>query len=62
MSDEIACTFTDVGVCPYCGHRHEDSWEWFREGQEEAEIECDKCGKSFQCEVEYSVAYTSRKI
>jgi DNA-directed RNA polymerase subunit RPC12/RpoP len=39
-------TFNHVGVeCPHCGYVHRDSWEWFRGGDEDAEIECENCEK-----------------
>ena len=62
MSDEIRCTMTDEVVCPHCGYVDGDSWEWFRDGPEEREIECPQCGKVFLAEAEYEVSYTSREI
>ena len=53
---------TPSPVCPHCGHRHHDAWEWnFGPGLEgETEYECDDCGKPFHCEREVTVYYTTR--
>jgi transcription elongation factor Elf1 len=62
MTDqEIDCWGTDEVVCPYCGHKHSDSHEFFGDTHNSADIECNECGKKFHCEAEYSVDYTSYK-
>ena len=43
-------------VCPYCGHKHGDAWEWCT-SEEPHETKCDNCGQVFQCYAEYSTTY-----
>ena len=61
MSDPIDTNFTENVVCPYCGYNHDNSDEWFRDGGNEVEVECEECGKVFIAEADYSVLYISRK-
>jgi hypothetical protein len=50
-------------VCPHCGHKHDDAWEWnfgqgldgFIDGRE-----CDYCGGVFTCERVVDVNYTTK--
>ena len=51
-------------VCPACGHRHRDAWEWHFDGDMDgsAKRECDACGAEFQCDRIVSVDYTTRLI
>jgi hypothetical protein len=56
---EIDAWLRDEPVCPYCGHVHEDvespkHWE--------GKCECSECGKFFDCELEYSVTYSSTQM
>jgi DNA-directed RNA polymerase subunit RPC12/RpoP len=60
MADEIDYELTDEIVCPYCGHEHGDSHEYF-ERQLFADVECAECGKEFECSQDVSVTYTSSK-
>jgi len=57
MPEEIDHQFTDEIVCPYCGYEHSDSWEMGDQG----EIECEKCGKTFEYWVETQVHYTTKR-
>ncbi len=41
--DPIDLMFNKYAVCPYCGYKHKDSWEW----DESGETECGECGKAF---------------
>jgi DNA-directed RNA polymerase subunit RPC12/RpoP len=52
---------TDEVVCPYCGHKHRDSYEFFENGQECAEIACGHCEREFAISQHVSIAYSSRK-
>jgi hypothetical protein len=50
-------------VCPHCGHRHDDAWEWnFGAGLEGDSTDryCDSCGGMFDCSREVTVYYTTR--
>ena len=53
----------DCVVCPYCGHIHEDSWEFFGPGFEydddTTEIGCHSCGKDFHVRLHVEYAYSS---
>jgi transposase len=46
-------------VCPYCGHKHGDGWTIEEMGREEAEIQCDSCGKEFTFWLNIEVTYSS---
>jgi len=49
-------------VCPWCGHIHDCSNEFFGDNEYIADdCCCSSCGKQFDCEVEYSAEYTTRK-
>lgn len=50
------CDYTDLIVCPHCGHKH--SWE-DAPSDDEGDISCSGCGKSFHVVVNRSVSYTS---
>ena len=43
-------------VCPYCGHKHGDAWEWCTR-ENETEDTCDGCGKRYRYWAEFSVDY-----
>ena len=53
----------DAITCPYCNHRHEDSWEFFDDGAEGDErfITCENCGKLLRVEIETIVYYSTSK-
>lgn len=58
---EIDHEFTSNIVCPYCGHTHSDSWEYFRDRENIVQdIDCAKCGKSFCCEMDFDVTYITK--
>lgn len=48
---------TDVVVCPHCGYKFRDSWE-FRDAQE---VDWCECGKSFFMVRNTTVTYSTRK-
>lgn len=59
--DHINCGFTDDIICPYCGYRFEDSWE-FNNGDECVDdVVCHSCEKTFDLVVDYSVTYSTYK-
>ena len=50
-------------VCPHCGYKHDDAWEWnFGPGLEGDSNgrECYRCGGVFDCERVVDVSYTTR--
>ena len=48
----------DKAICPYCEHSYEVESEDYDE--ETREEDCDKCGKSFWINQEFSVSTTTR--
>ena len=58
--NEMECDGTDEVLCPYCGHEHCDSGEFFT-NRTSTEIECDECGKAFLCSQNIVVSYTTSK-
>lgn len=59
MNDE---TVNDEVECPWCGHVHEDSGEFF-DGRysNDAETECDECGKPIKITRDFDVTYYTSK-
>jgi DNA-directed RNA polymerase subunit RPC12/RpoP len=49
-------------VCPYCGHRHMDSGEYFNQAEEDTEIICVECDEPFEASRRVSVIYTAQPI
>ena len=48
--------FTSDPVCPKCGYKHRDAWEWdFDSG--DTEHDCGKCGEPFVCSRIVNVEY-----
>lgn len=52
-------SYTSEIVCPYCGHKVMDSWEY--NSRTHDDIDCSDCGKNFDFEVHMSVDYSSSK-
>lgn len=50
--------YTDDVICPYCNHRHADSWEF---GDSEQGT-CESCGKNFRMEKHHSVTYSTKPL
>ena len=52
-------------VCPHCGFKHEDAWEWnFGPGLEGASEgrQCSDCNGEFDCSRVVDVSYTTQQI
>jgi transcription elongation factor Elf1 len=52
----------DVAICPHCGGEHFDSWEFFKDlddQEQEVQVECHHCEKEFTTKQEISVTYSS---
>jgi len=60
--NEIDHEYTEEVVCPYCGYKHTESYEFFSDiaSEEEVEIDCD-CGETFIANQSVSVHYYTRK-
>jgi uncharacterized Zn-finger protein len=56
--EEIDCNNEDEITCPYCGHKFSDRWEY----QDDGEIDCESCEKTFNLTVNHSVDYTTSKL
>lgn len=57
MSEEVDSDHTDEIVCPYCGHRFTDSYEY-----EEGEVDCEDCGKEFVLTIHKYISYSSKRL
>jgi uncharacterized Zn-finger protein len=57
MSD-LDLAYNREPVCPHCGHKHADAWEWMAD---EGEHDCDKCEEPFRYTREVEVTYTTTK-
>ena len=54
---EIETRYTDEVVCPWCGHQHQDSYEFFQ-GQGPAEgLLCHRCEREFDAYRHFRVTY-----
>lgn len=49
-------------VCPYCGHKHSDSNEYFYPNREDTEIECGNCERTFAATRVMSVTYRAQPL
>lgn len=58
MSEEIDHEYTDEVVCPYCGEKASDSWEFDDEGI----TECGWCERGFRYERHIEVTYCTERI
>lgn len=57
--EKIDHKYTDEIVCPYCGYKESDSWEYNHNSDD---MECTGCGKKFHYERNIEVTYTTNKI
>ena len=48
---------TDDVICPWCGYKHGDSWEF-----EEGEQECSDCGRQFELTRSVEISYSTTKV
>lgn len=62
MEPEIDTAFQGQIVCPYCGHRHEDSWEMAGNDEEDVECDCYACDKTFRVTTHISIKYSSHQL
>ena len=63
MTGTIETTLQQRPVCPHCGYKHDDAWEWnfgpCLDGSSEGR-ECYRCGGVFDCERVVDVSYTTK--
>jgi len=57
MSEEIDHRYTHDAVCPHCGYKHLDSWEF----DDSDEVTCHSCEKDFLLERITTVQYVTEK-
>ena len=56
--NEIDHEFTDTVVCPYCGYKFSDCFEWSDDGREE----CEECYKEFTFDRNVTIDYSTSRI
>lgn len=62
MSAPVEATITyddEYVVCPHCGCRHGDAWEWAKSQYPES-MTCDGCERSFSYWAEYTATYYTK--
>lgn len=57
--DEYDCNSNGEAVCPYCGYKCELIGEDYGDQDEELEMECFDCGKTFIYTTDYSVTFST---
>ncbi len=60
MDNKIEHEYTAEIVCPHCGYKYGDSWEY--NNDDGNKIECECCDKKFILSVNFSVDYSTSKI
>jgi len=61
MTDAIDHEHTPEIVCPHCGEKQSDSWEYFAGQTESVDIECEMCERPFHVQQFVDISYTSSK-
>jgi hypothetical protein len=57
MTDEPDTTSDDYWtICPYCGEKHGDGWEW-NTTEDGVETICQECNRGFLACASYSVTF-----
>lgn len=52
---------SEWAICPYCGAKYGDCWEWLTSETPE-EKECHRCGRKFRAWAEFDVTYNTEPI
>lgn len=47
-------------ICPYCGHKQSDPWEYFTGRREDTTITCGECEKDFRATQHTAITYSTR--
>ena len=55
--EDIDHEYTDEIVCPWCGYKYSDSWEFSDDGEEE----CPECEKNFSYNINTRVTYNTER-
>jgi len=53
---------TDEIVCPHCGYKMSDSWDYHMAQDDQIEIECDECGGKYKATCVITVEYSTEKL
>ena len=53
--------FTRYAKCPYCGYENQDSWELPFDRDEDIEVDCHKCEKTYIVSRCIDITYSSVK-
>jgi len=60
--EDIDHDYTREVVCPWCGHEHSDSWEWWIDSRSECtEFECERCEKPIEATRYVEITYSTRR-
>ncbi len=62
MEEDIDHEYTSDLVCPYCGNKESDSWEYRESDGFTGEIECGRCEKHYKYETHVDVTFSTKKI
>jgi transposase len=62
MEPTVAKTTSSTSdvICPYCGYRNKEAWDWCKDY--ESEHECGDCEKTFVAWGEASVTYYAKPL
>lgn len=58
---DIDHEYTDEIVCPWCGYKFEDSWEFSCDDEDLGLIDCYECDKQFYASRNIRVTYSTEK-
>lgn len=57
MSDKY--TYGDNVECPKCSYVHRESCEWFDAGDDDVDVECEKCNAPLHISRDFHVSYST---
>jgi hypothetical protein len=49
-------------ICPYCGHKHGDCFEWVTEDAQKVVCENEKCNATFIAVARLDITYHGKRI
>jgi DNA-directed RNA polymerase subunit RPC12/RpoP len=61
MTQEFKTSLMPEPVCPYCGYKERDWWEWDIEQDQDEITECGSCGEEYRYHVDITVQFTTAK-
>lgn len=59
MQEEFETEHTENPVCPFCGHEHDDAWDWG--GRDIGDYVCNNCEKIFKYVRHIEIYYYTSK-